>query len=77
MMRPQTLSIAALAIITVTLLDIVGGLGSKPYHFVLLLAAASLALAAQVWDYLASRQGSEAPASGERAGKKSTGRGGR
>ncbi len=77
MTRPQTLSIAALAIITVTLLDILGGLGSKPYHFVLPLAAAALGLVAQVWEYRAWRQVSEARASGERAGRQSTGRGGR
>ncbi len=77
MMRPQTLSIAALAIIIIALLDIVGGLESKPYHFVLLLAGATLGLVAQVWDYyLASRQGDEAPASDERGGTEPTGRGG-
>lgn len=75
-MRPQTLSIAALALIVVTLLDIVGGLESRPYHFVPLLAAASLGLAPQVWDYVASRQGNEAPASDERGGRKPTDRGG-
>ena len=75
-MRPQTLSIAALALIIVTLLDIVGGLESKPYHFILLLVAATFGLAAQVWDYLALRQGDKAPAPEERAGRKPTARGG-
>ena len=75
-MRPQTLSIAALALIVVTLMDIVGGLETKPYHFVLLLAAATLGLAAQVWDYVASRQESGAPASDERGGRKPTDGGG-
>lgn len=75
-MRPQTLSIAALVLIGVTLLDIIGGFESKPYHFVLLLTAASLGLAAQVWDYFASRQGGEAPAPDDRGGGHPTGRGG-
>mgnify|MGYP001579828795 CR=1 FL=1 len=75
-MRPQTLSIAALAIIIITLLDILGGMESKPHHFILLLVAATFGLAAQVWDYRAWRRGSEAPAPEERAGRKPTARGG-
>lgn len=75
-MKPQTLSIAALALIIITLLDILGGMESKPYHFILLLAAATLGLAAQVWDVLASRLGNGAPASDERGARKSTNRGG-
>lgn len=75
-MTPQTLSIAALVIVIITLLDIVGELESKPYHFVLLLAGATLGLAAQVWDYLALRQGDEAPTPDERGAGKPTDRGG-
>ncbi|MDP2674658.1 MAG: hypothetical protein Q8Q00_07105 [Dehalococcoidia bacterium] len=75
-MRPQTLSIAALAIIIITLLDILGGMESKPHHYILLLVAATFGLAAQVWDYLALRQGDKAPVPEERAGRKPTARGG-